>query len=77
MLLACELESRFFRLADGEYVVVEPGDSGVLRSQVLPGFWFRSDWFWEGRVAELIQLVEGGIVSPEHREFVESLAASW
>ena len=77
VLLAYERDLRFFRLADGEYVMVEPDDSGVLRSQVLPGFWFRSDWFWEGRVAELIQLVEEGIASPEHQEFVESLAACW
>ena len=77
VLLAYERDLRFFRLADGENVMVEPDDSGVLRSQVLPGFWFRSDWFWEGRVAELIQLVEEGIASPEHQEFVESLEASW
>ena len=69
VLLSYERDLRFFRLADGEYVMVEPDDSGVLRSQVLPGFWFRSDWFWEGRVAELIQLVEEGMASPEHQEF--------
>ena len=75
VLLAYEREVRFFRLADGEYVLVEPDETGVLRSRVLPGFWFRSDWFWEGRVAELIQLVEEGMASREHREFVDMLAA--
>ena len=75
VLLAYERELRFFRLADGEYVLVEPDETGVLRSRVLPGFWFRSDWFWEGRVAELIQLVEEGMASREHGEFVDMLAA--
>ena len=75
VLLAYEREMRFFRLEDGEYAAVEPDASGVLRSSVLPGFRFRSDWFWQDRLAELIQLVEEGIASPEHREFVDSLAA--
>ena len=75
VVLAYEREVRLFRLADGVYVIVRPDEDGVLRSQVLPGFWFRADWFWEGRVAELIELVEEGIASPEHREFVERLTA--
>ena len=66
VLLAYERETRFFRLADGEYDAVEPDADGVLRSQVLPGFRFRSDWFWEGRMKELLQLVQEGIASPEH-----------
>ena len=76
VLLAYEREMRFFRLIEGEYIAVEPDAEGVLRSRVLPGFWFRSDWFWEGRLAELLQLVQKGIGSPEHQEFVDSLAAS-
>ena len=64
-----------YRLADGVYELIRPDEDGVLRSQVLPGFWFRADWCWEGRVAELIELVEEGIASPEHREFVARLTA--
>ncbi len=75
VLLAYEREMRFFRLTDGEYVGVKPDAEWVLRSQVLPGFWFRSDWFWENRMTELLQLVQQGIASPEHHQFVDSLAA--
>ena len=75
VILAYEREVRLFRLADGVYELVRPDEDGVLRSQVLPGFWFRADWFWDGRVAELIGLVEKGIASPEHREFVARLTA--
>lgn len=74
VLLACEEEMRFFRLAKGEYVLVETDETGVLRSQVLPGFQFRSDWFWDGMLAKLMVLVQKGIASPEHQEFVEKLA---
>ena len=75
VLLAFEREMRFFRLIEGEYIAVEPDTEGVLRSRVLPGFWFRSDWFWEGRLAELLQLVQEGIDSAEHKAFVDSLTA--
>ena len=74
-LLAFEREMRFWGLNEGEYIAVDPDVEGVLRSQVLPGFWFRSDWFWEGRLAKLLQLVQEGIASPEHKAFVDSLAA--
>ena len=75
VILAYEREVRLFRLANGVYELIRPDEDGVLRSQVLPGFWFRADWFWEGRVAELIELVEEGIASPEHRDFVARLTA--
>ena len=48
VLLAYEREMRFFRLADGEYVLVEPDEYGVLRS---PGF---------ARVLDSVRLVLGG-----------------
>ena len=76
VLLAFEREMRFLRLTDGDYVTVGADETGILRSQVLPGFWFRSDWFWEGKLAELLELVQGGIASQEHQAFVDSLAAS-
>ena len=76
VLLAFEREMRFLRLTDGEYVTVGADETGILRSQVLPGFWFRSDWFWEGKLAELLELVQEGIASQEHQAFVASLAAA-
>jgi len=75
VILAYEREVRLFRLADDVYEIVRPDEDGVLRSQVLPGFWFRADRFWERRVAELIALVEEGTASPEHGDFVERLTA--
>ena len=75
VILAYEREVRLYRLADGVYNLIGPDEDGVLRSQVLPGFWLRADWFWEGRVADSVELVEEGMGSPEHREFVERLTA--
>lgn len=75
VILAYEREVRLFQLADGVYELIEPDEDGVLRSQVLLGFRFRADWFWEGRIAESIELLEEGIASPEHREFIGRLTA--
>lgn len=75
VLLAYEREMRFFRLEEGEFRSVQPDEDGVLRSRVLPGLWFRSDWFWEGRMSELLQLVQEGLASREHQEFAANLSA--
>ena len=75
VLLAYEREMRFFRLEEGEFREVLPDEDGVTRSQVLPGFLFRSDWFWEGKMSELLQLVQEGLASQEHREFAAKLSA--
>ena len=75
VLLAYEREMRFFRLEEGEFRSVQPDHDGVLRSRVLPGLWFRSDWFWEGRMSELLQLMQEGLASREHQEFAAKLSA--
>ncbi len=33
--------------ADGKYQAILPDDAGRYRSTVVPGFWFRADWFWQ------------------------------
>jgi Uma2 family endonuclease len=33
--------------ADGRYRLVEPDAEGRYRSEAIPGFWFRAEWFWQ------------------------------
>jgi Uma2 family endonuclease len=33
--------------ADGKYQAILPDEDGRYHSRVLPGFWFRADWFWQ------------------------------
>lgn len=41
-------ESLYYRLDDqGQYRLVEPEDNAIIRSQVVPGFWWRISWLWE------------------------------
>ena len=32
---------------DGKYQAILPDAGGRYRSTVVPGFWFRADWFWQ------------------------------
>ena len=49
----------YLRTAEGRYETQEPAD-GVIRSDVLRGFWIRRDWIWERPpVAAALAEVEG------------------
>jgi Uma2 family endonuclease len=38
---------RYHRRGDDGYQLVEADADGRFHSLVLPGFWFRPDWFWQ------------------------------
>jgi hypothetical protein len=65
----------WFVRKDGDFVPLQP-EEGILKSQVFPGLWLdaaaliRED---RDRVAEVVQ---SGLASPEHREFVQRLQAN-
>jgi Uma2 family endonuclease len=40
-------ETEVYRMdGSGRYALVDPGTPPVLRSEVVPGLWFRAEWFW-------------------------------
>lgn len=75
VLLAHEQETRWFQLVEGAYLPLEPGEDGVIRSQVFPGLHFHSDQFWADDLAGLLATLQAGLNSPEHQEFATRLAA--
>ncbi len=40
--------SFFVRDAQGRFRPVSTDDEGIYRSTVVPGFWLKLDWFWQG-----------------------------
>jgi Uma2 family endonuclease len=41
-------QAEFFGLTDsGAYEAIELDEAGRIHSRVLPGFWFRPEWFWQ------------------------------
>lgn len=61
-------------LRDGQYVEIAADPDGLLRSRVFPGLWLDPASVWDPGLS-LRTAVEAGAASPEHGEFVRSLAS--
>ena len=70
VLLAYEQRIAWHALVAGKYGHLQPGDDGVLRSQVFPGLWLHAEKFWANDVSGLLDVLQEGLRSPEHVEFV-------
>ena len=64
------------RLAGGDWVTLEPGPDGMQRSIVFPGLWLDPAALLRKDVPGVLEVLQRGLALPEHREFVEKLAAS-
>ena len=73
VLLAYEQRIVWHALVAGKYVRLQPGEDGVLRSQVFPGLWLHAEKFRANDVSGLLAVLQDGLRSPEHAEFVERL----
>ena len=64
----------WFSLQSGEYVPLQPDDNGVVRSLVFPGLWLFVPSLLAGELPKAIALLQLGLNSPEHAQFIELLA---
>ena len=67
-------EVRWFVRQDGQFIAIEPGNDGLLRSEVFPGLWLDPRALFAEDDAALIAALERGLASPEHAAFVAELA---
>ncbi len=65
----------WFVLRDGQYERLEPGADGILRSEVFPGLWLDPAALTSGDSARVLAVVQQGLGSAEHAEFVARLSA--
>jgi Uma2 family endonuclease len=63
----------WFILREGRYDRLAPEDSGVYKSQVLPGLWLDAAALLRGDLATVAQVLQQGLASAEHAEFVTRL----
>ena len=63
----------WFRLDKGKYVSIKPDENGVVHSVVFPGLWLAVTALLEGDLAQVMAVLQEGINSAEHGEFVKSL----
>ena len=66
----------WFRLNQGEYILLEPNADGVICSQIFPGLWLAVSDLLEGNLAEVSAVWQKGLETAEHQAFVQSLSAS-
>ena len=61
------------RLVEGKYVVLQPDSDGHLRSMVFPGLWLHPGALLALNGARVFDVLDMGLRSPEHEEFVQAL----
>ncbi|NEQ95229.1 MAG: Uma2 family endonuclease [Cyanothece sp. SIO2G6] len=68
-----ENKLEWFALVDGEYQLLSPDTDGIIRSRVFPGLWLDVKALLTDQMAQVLEVVQTGIQSPEHQTFVEQL----
>jgi Uma2 family endonuclease len=68
-------EFDWFRLEAGEYIKLEADDRGVICSRVFPGLWLEIDSLLAGEMVKVLAVLQQGLNSAEHQEFIENLAS--
>jgi Uma2 family endonuclease len=63
----------FIRRAD-RFADLQPGDDGVLRSEVFPGLWLDPAAVLRGDRRRVLEVLRQGLATPEHAAFVARLA---
>lgn len=65
----------WFILHGEQYERLEPGADGILRSVAFPGLWLDPAALTSGDSVRVLAVVQEGIGSPEHADFVAHLGA--
>lgn len=76
VMLALEGETQWYRLNEGQYELVAADESGTIRSAIFPGLYFHPDRFWADDLSGLLKVLQTGLSTSEHAEYVARLTAS-
>ncbi|MEQ8970933.1 MAG: Uma2 family endonuclease [Coleofasciculus sp. C1-SOL-03] len=68
-------ELDWFRLNAGEYVKVAPNSEGIICSVVFPGLWLNRSALLAGDLAKVLDVLQQGLASQDHQDFVQDLAS--
>jgi Uma2 family endonuclease len=63
----------WFYLVNGEYQLLAPDTDGIIRSQVFPGLWLAVEALLTNQMARVLEVLQAGLQSPEHKAFIERL----
>jgi Uma2 family endonuclease len=66
----------WFGLHDSEYILLQPDTEGIIKSQVMPGLWLSVTALLAGDMVKVLEVLQTGLNSPEHTEFLQRLSGS-
>lgn len=66
----------WFVLREGKYESLESDEAGIIHSQVFPGLWLTVSALLAGDMAKVLAVVQEGINSSDHRDFLKELEGS-
>jgi Uma2 family endonuclease len=66
----------WFVLRQTEFIRLDPGRDGILRSEAFPGLWLDPEALLRRDLPAVLTRLQEGLASPEHAEFVAKLKAS-
>ena len=64
----------WFRLGDDDYVSLSMDEQGIIRSEVFPGLWLDPSALLNGDMQQVLAVLQQGIDSEAHQQFVQQLA---
>jgi hypothetical protein len=62
-------------LEEGSYRIQKPDHEGILGSRIFPGLWLDEAAYWGEDSTRMLDVLEAGLRSPEHAEFLRRLGA--
>ncbi len=71
--LAYEQRVIWFVLREGVYEELQPDESGLLKSEEFPGLWLQPDALLAGEISRLLEALQLGLASPDHKTFCDAL----
>ncbi|HIK30159.1 MAG TPA: Uma2 family endonuclease [Oscillatoriales cyanobacterium M59_W2019_021] len=63
----------WFSLQEGNYELLSSDGDGIIRSAIFPGLWLAVADLLEGNMMRVLAVLQQGIASSEHQEFVREL----
>jgi len=64
----------WFCLKEGKYIPLDATDEGILCSAIFPGLWLAKDALLSGDLAGVLTVLQQGVATREHQNFVEQLS---
>lgn len=69
-------EFDWFRLKEGKYFKRQPNDERIIKSEIYSGLWLNVSDLLTGNLAKVLETLQQGITTADHRTFVQQLISS-